>query len=212
MVSEKVIRRLMREEDIQVRTPPRKYRYSSYRGEVSPAPANLVKRNFHADEPGRLWLTDISEFAASDGKVYLSAIVDCFDGMIVGWETGRHPTMALAENSLKSALTTHIPDDGVGLVLHSDRGVHYRSNSWISMTRAAGITRSMSKKGCSPDNAACEGFFGRMKNEMFYHRIWTSAEELEAAVNNYIEFYNNDRIKVSLGGISIAASRSLIAC
>ena len=69
----------------------------------------------------------------------------------------------------------------------------------------------MSKKGCSPDNSACEGFFGRMKNEMYYHKIWHRVDELEEAVNSYIEFYNKVRIKDSLGGISIHAHRNLIA-
>lgn len=79
-VSEKVVRRLMKEMAIPVRCPRRKIRYSSYAGETTPAPPNLVKRNFHADKPSTLWLTDITELVASNGKVYLSAIVDCFDG------------------------------------------------------------------------------------------------------------------------------------
>ncbi|WP_105674242.1 IS3 family transposase [Arthrobacter sp. MYb213] len=103
-VSEKVVRRLMHEECIEVRFAARKRRYSSYEGETTPAPENLVRRNFHAANPGELWLTDISEFSAHNGKLYLSAIIDCYDGMVVGWKTGRHPTMDLAENALKDAL------------------------------------------------------------------------------------------------------------
>lgn len=210
-ISEKVVRRLMQEMAIPVRSPRRKIRYSSYAGEITPAPPNIVKRNFHADEPSMLWLTDITEFVASNGKVYLSAIVDCFDGKIVGWKTGRHPTMEIAEKSLIEALESHPPTALNKLVVHSDRGTHYRANSWITITRTAGIIRSMSKKGCSPDNSACEGFFGRMKNEMYYHKIWHRVDELEEAVNSYIEFYNKVRIKDSLGGISIHAHRNLIA-
>jgi len=95
------------------------------------------------------------------------------------------------------------------LVLHSDRGGHYRSRGWIRRTQAAGITRSMSKKGYSPDNAACEGFFGRLKNEMYYDRRWISCDELDTAIHAYIEFYNTTRIKVPLGGYSIKQYRVL---
>ena len=136
----------MKEMVIPVRCPRRKMRYSSYEGETTPAPPNIVKWNFHADEPRQLWLTDITEFVASNCKVYLSAIVDCFDGKIVGWQTGRHPTMEVAEKSLHQALETDPPSSGDGLILHSDRGTHYRANTWITITRNAGITRSMSKK------------------------------------------------------------------
>ena len=90
--------------------------------------------------------------------------------------------------------------EAIPLIIHSDRGGHYRSAEWIETTKAAGITRSMGKKGCSPDNAACEGFFGRMKTEMFYGHTWTSAAQLETAINDYLIFYNTERLKTSLGG------------
>lgn len=168
-----------------------------------PAPGKLVRRNFHAANPGEPWLTCISEFTAYHGKLYLSAIIDCYDGMVVGWKTGRHPTMDLADNMLKDALKFGPRLLEREPILHSDRGTHYRSNSWITMTRKEHLTRSMSKKGCSPDNSACEGFFGRRKNEMFSFRSQPDVSELETAVNEYIEFCNHVRIKVSLGGVSI---------
>ena len=77
------------------------------------------------------------------------------------------------------------------------------------MTEKFGILRSMSKKGCSPDNAACEGFFGRMKNEMYYGRTWQNPQELKEAIATYIKFYNNHRIKISLDGLSIAEYRKV---
>lgn len=154
-------------------------------------------------------MTDITEFSAADGKVYLSAMIDCFDGKVVGAKTGRSPVMELAEDTLAQALANHAAATQTPLVLHSDRGGHYRSRGWIRRTHTAGITRSMSKKGYTPDNAACEGFFGRMKNEMYYDRRWKSCAELEAAIDAYIDFYNTTRIKVSLGGYSIQAYRLL---
>ncbi|WP_182049031.1 IS3 family transposase [Changpingibacter yushuensis] len=208
-VSEKVVRRLMKEHQIPVYYAHRKRRYSSYEGETSPAPDDHVKRNFHADEPDRLWLTDVSEFAASDAKVYLSPMIDCCDGKVVAWQTSRRPDKVMTQSMLEAAIASlpterhdALRDDkeAIPLIIHSDRGGHYRSAEWIETTKAAGITRSMGKKGCSPDNAACEGFFGRMKTEMFYGHTWTSAAQLETAINDYLIFYNTERLKTSLGG------------
>lgn len=164
------MRRIITAEGLTVRYVKKKRRYSSYRGEISDAPPNLVKRNFHADKPGLLWLTDISEFPADDGKIYFSALVDCFDGKILGATTSCHPSQQLADDCLAQAIENDAPADPTRLVIHSDRGCHYRGNSWIQACQDIGFARSMSKKGCSPDNSACEGLFGRMKNEMFYGR------------------------------------------
>lgn len=202
-VSEKVVRRIMAEEGLRaatVRKPKREW--SSYGGEISEAPANLVKRNFHADEPNRLWVTDITEFKLPDTKqpkVYLSPIIDCFDGMPVAWSLGTRPTAELANTSLEAACATR--PNSAKTIIHSDRGAHYRWPGWIGICEENGLVRSMSKKGCSPDNSACEGFFGRLKNEMFYGRRWggKTAEDLMNAIDEYMEYYRSDRIKRSLG-------------
>lgn len=209
VVSEKVVRRLMQEEGISPRYAKRAWKYSSYQGEIDDAPANLVNRNFHADRPNKLWLTDISVFAAREGRVYLSAIIDCYDGKVVAAKTSTHPTMELAESTLEQAIESEHPSADGSLIIHSDRGVHYRGRSWHGLTVRHGIVRSMSKKGCSPDNAACEGFFGRLKNEMYYGKKWQTTQELETAISEYINFYNTSRIKVSLGGVSIEEHRML---
>ena len=141
-VSEKVVRRIISAEGLTVRYVKKRRRYSSYRGEISDAPPNLVKRNFHAEAPGLLWLTDISEFPADDGKIYFSALVDCFDGKIVGATTSRHPNQQLADDCLKQALENNAPPDPAKLVVHSDRGCHYRGNSWIQASQDIGFTRT----------------------------------------------------------------------
>ncbi|CAB0509419.1 IS3 family transposase [Corynebacterium diphtheriae] len=206
-VSEKVVRRIISAEGLTVRYMKKRRRYSSYRGEISDAPPNLVKRNFHAEAPGLLWLTDISEFPADDGKIYFSALVDCFDGKIVEATTSRHPNQQLADDCLKQAFENNAPPDPAQLVIHSDRGCHYRGNSWIQASQDIGFTRSMSKKGCSPDNSACEGLFGRMKNEMFYGRRWPHCDELERAIHEYVDFYNEHRITLEFDGLSINQRR-----
>ena len=168
-VSEKVVRRLMNEEQLVVYVTRRR-RYSSYLGEISPAVENLVNRDFQAEAPNQKWLTDITEFHIPAGKVYLSPVIDCFDGLVVSLAIGTRPDAALVNAML---------DD-------------------------AKLIRSMSRKGCSPDNAACEGFFGRLKTEIFYPRDWrtTTLEQFMEEIDTYIRWYNEKRIKLSLSALS----------
>ena len=205
-ISEKIVRRIMRQEKLYVYYP-RKRRFSSYCGEVSPEVPNLLQRNFQATEPNQKWLTDITEFSIPAGKVYLSPIIDCYDGMPVSWTIGTSPTAELANTMLKQAIAKL--ESGDNPIIHSDRGGHYRWPEWIEITKRASLIRSMSKKGCSPDNAACEGFFGRLKNEMFYHRDWygVSLPAFIKVLDGYLNWYANKRIKVSLGGLSPAEFR-----
>lgn len=164
-ISEKVVRRIMKEENLVAKRPNKK-KYSSYQGEITPAVENKVNRDFHADAPNKLWLTDITEFAIPAGKVYLSPIVDCFDGMLVTWTIGTSPNADLVNSMLDNAINKL--DKNEHPIVHSDRGCHYRWPGWIERMDNADLIRSMSKKGCSPDNSACEGVFGRLKIEMFY--------------------------------------------
>lgn len=166
-ISEKVVRKLMKEEQLLIRTP-RVRKYNSYKGELTPAVPNLIQRDFHAKMPNEKWLTDITEFQIPAGKVYLSPIIDCFDGMPVAWTIGTSPNADLVNTMLTEAIGT-LPDNAHPIV-HSDRGAHYRWPGWIEIMNSANLIRSMSRKGCSPDNAACEAFFGRLKTEMFYGR------------------------------------------
>ena len=204
VASEKRVRRVMREEGLRPAYSRRRRRgYSSYAGEVSKAPENLVGRDFRAPGPDMLWLTDITEFRLpSGGKVYLSPVIDCFDGRPAAWSIGRHPSKRLANSSLEKAVAQRRP--GAETTIHSDRGGHYRWPEWIRICDENGLVRSMSAKGCSPDNAACEGFFGRLKNEFFHHRDWSGvgADAFMAELDGYMEYYCEGRIKESLGWMS----------
>lgn len=174
----------MRENGLRVRCLKQK-KYSSYIGEISPAVPNIVDRNFHADAPNRKWLTDITEFSIPAGKVYLSPMIDYFDGLVVSWSIGASPSAELVNGMLDQAIS----------LLHEEHPIRWAG--WIERMEAAGLVRSMSKKGCSPDNSACEGFFGRLKNEMFYGHSWKdiSVESFMKAVNKYIRWHNETRIK-----------------
>ena len=208
-VSEKVIRRIMEEEKFIV--PCKKKRgYSSYKGEISPAVENVILRDFHAKAPNMKWLTDLTEFHIPAGKVYLSPVIDCFDGLAVSWAIGTSPDAELVNTMLDDAIDNLT--EGEHPIVHTDRGSHYRWPGWISRIENAGLTRSMSKKGCVPDNSACEGFFGRLKNEMFYYQSWkdVSIGRFIDELDSYLRWYNEKRIKISLGGMSpVAYRRSL---
>ena len=200
-VSEKVVRRIMKQENLVIRRK-RRQKYNSYKGEITPSVENIIDRNFHAAKPNQKWLTDITEFSIKAGKVYLSPIIDCLDGMPVCWTIGTSPNAELTNTMLKNAIATLKPDEKP--IVHSDRGCHYRWPEWIKIMEEAGLTRSMSKKGCSPDNSACEGFFGHLKTEMFYGRNWDeySIDDFIQEVDAYIHWYRSDRIKSTLGGLS----------
>jgi putative transposase len=197
-ISEKVVRRLMSEQGLVVKKPRRR-RFTAYAGDPSPAVENLVERDFHAATPNTKWLTDLTEIHIPAGKVYLSPIIDCFDGLVVSWTMGIRPDGQLVNTMLDQAIETLQP--GEHPIIHSDRGAHYRWPQWISRTRKAKLTRSMSKKGCSPDNGACEGFFGRLKTELIYPRHWrdVALDECMRQIDTYIRWYNERRIKLSLG-------------
>ncbi|WP_322052996.1 IS3 family transposase [Paraburkholderia bannensis] len=201
-LSEKVVRRLMKQGGLQA-ARPRRRRYRSYIGEISPAPDNIINRDFHANAPNEKWVTDISEFRIPAGKVYLSPMIDCFDGMVVSWSIGTSPDAELVNSMLDAAIETVSEDDETPIV-HSGRGGHYRWPGWLSRLARANLIRSMSRKACSPDNAACEGFFGRLKTEMLYPGDWrsTTIAEFVERLNAYVRWYNEKRIKGSLGYLS----------
>ena len=201
-VSEKVVRRIMAEEGLRARAP-RAARYSSYAGEEGRAAApNLLLvdagrdlHDFSAAAPGEVLVTDITEFRLPDDprKVYLSPAVDLFDGDVAAFSVGTSPSKALVAEMLAGAVAAA----GGGFTLHSDRGWHYRTPDWVRACGEAGVERSMSRKGHSPDNAACEGFFGRLKVEFFHGRDWrgVSAERFAAEFAEWIRWYREGRLK-----------------
>lgn len=199
-VGERNVREPMADEGLVVLHNKRKRRYGSYVGEVSEAARNLASRDSRADAPNGLWLTDIAEFRLpdDDGKACLSPVLDCFDGHLPSWSIGASPDANLANGSLESACRK-LPE-GEGPTCHSGRGGRYRWQGWIDIREESGIARSMSKKGCSPDDSACEGPFGRVKNEFFYYRDWhgVKAGELVARLDAFLRYYNEERTEESL--------------
>ena len=174
-------------------------RYSSYKGELTKAPKNLVNRDFHAERPNMLWVTDLTEFSIPAVKAYLSPVIDCYDGMPVAWTIGTSPNAELANGMLTDACSTL--KDGEKPIIHSDRGCHYRWPEWIRICKDNNLTRSTGAKGCSPDNAAAEGFFGRPRQEFFHKRSFAgvSMDGFINMLNDYMVWYRDRRIKTEFG-------------
>ena len=145
---------------------------------------------------------DVTRFAMDGCKCRLSPVVDRFDGMVVSWTLSRSPNAGMANRMLLDAVATL--RDGERPIVHSDRGCHYRWDEWIRIREEHGLIRSMSAKGCSPDNTAAEGFFGRLKNEFFHGRDWRDVgyDEFHRRLTAYLTHYNETRIKKSLGWMS----------
>lgn len=192
-VSEKLVRRSMREQGLRPVWLRRRRRYSSYWGEADAGAPNLLLRedgthDFSASRPNERWASDITEFAPPCGdRVHLSLVVDLFDGRPAGWALGTSPDADLANSSLDDAISRLAP--GEAPLPHADRGCHYRWPGWKERCEAAGIARSMSRKSTSPDNAACEGFFGTLKNEAFHGRDWEGwiADEFIVLMSAHLE-------------------------
>ena len=200
-VSEKVAREAMRRRGLRPVYLRRGRRYSSYAGEIDDAPANLPLRgdgthDFSPASPNALWASDITEFRLPCGaKVYLSPVVDLFDSRPVAWAIGARPTAALANESLSRACAALRP--GEAPVVHTDRGCHYRWPGWKSICGEHGLTRSMSRKGRCADNAAMEGFFGRLKNEFFRGRDWSGVPvgEFVRRLDRWMGWYRSGRLR-----------------
>ena len=167
-------------------------------GEVAP---NLLERHFKTNQPNRKWVTDVTEFKVNDQKLYLSPILDLFNGEVVSYNLSRHPNFKQITDMLEGAFQK-LPDKVDNLILHSDQGWQYQMKSYQNLLKAKGITQSMSRKATCLDNAVAENFFGLLKTELFYLEKFDSIDQLEKAIVDYIDYYNNRRIKLKLNGLS----------
>ena len=194
-INHKTVQRLMRKMGIFCCVRMKKYR--SFRGEVGKAAPNLLERDFKADKPNQKWVTDVTEFALFGTKIYLSPILDLFNGEVVAYNLSRRPDFNQVTDMLNKAFA-RIPDN-TNLILHSDQGWQYRHKHYRKMLEDKGIRQSMSRKGNCLDNACAENFFGLLKSELLYLKKFTSAEHFIEELHSYIEWYNNKRIKLRLG-------------
>lgn len=197
-VNHKTVRRLMGQMGLKAKR--RKRHYHSYKGEVGKLAPNVLQRNFDAKEPNRKWTTDVTQVSIKNAKLYLSPILDMFNGEIISYTLSNSPNLKMVTSMLSKAFKQH--KDLKGLVMHSDQGWHYQHTRYQQMLKSKGIVQSMSRKGNCLDNAMMENFFGLMKNELLYIKQFSSVEQFEVELKKYIKWYNEKRIKLRLNGMS----------
>jgi len=197
-ISHNTVQRLMGLLSIKSLVRPKKYK--SFKGEVGRAAPNVLKRKFNPKSFNLKWVTDVTEFKLGELKMFFSPVMDLFNREIIAYTVSERPSFKLVEGMLEKAIST-LPV-GKRPMVHSDQGWQYRMPKYHKMLTDRKMVQSMSRKGNCHDNAAMESFFGVLKTELFYLEKFTSFEQLKSALAKYIDYYNNDRIKMKLGGLS----------
>ena len=202
-LNHKTVQRLMKELGLVCHVRMKKYR--SYKGEIGKIAPNLLNRDFHAEKPNQKWVTDVTEFNLFGEKLYLSPILDLFSSDLVSYTISDRPVLSMVTSMLDKAFEK-IPD-GTNLILHSDQGWQYQHKQYQQMLREKGIRQSMSRKGNCLDNAVIENFFGLLKSELLYLQEFESMEHFKRELIDYLDYYNNRRIKPKLKGLPPAIHR-----
>ena len=202
-LNHKTVQRLMKQLGLVCRVRMKKYR--SYKGEVGKTAPNLLQRDFHADKPNQKWATDVTEFSLFGEKLYLSPILDLCSSNLVSYTISDRPVLSMVTSMLDKAFE-QIPDD-TNLILHSDQGWHYQHKQYQQMLKDKGIRQSMSRKENCLDNAVVENFFGLLKSELLYLQEFKTMEHFKAELIEYLDYYNNRRIKAKLKGLPPALHR-----
>jgi transposase InsO family protein len=203
LINHKTVQRLMKYLGILCRVRMKKYR--SYKGEVGKIVPDLLGRDFEATAPNQKWVTDVTEFSLFGKKLYLSSILDLFSRDILSYTLSDRPLLSMTIEMLHQAFG-QIPD-GVNLILHSDQGWQYQHKHYQDMLKFKGVRQSMSRKGNCLDNAVMENFFGLLKSELLYLQDFHSMEHFKTEIVDYMDYYNNRRIKAKLKGLPPAIHR-----
>ena len=197
-INHKTVQRLMRELNLKCMVRIKKYR--SYKGEIGKIAPNILKRDFHASAPNQKWTTDITEFSLFGAKLYLSPVLDMYNGEIISYNISERPVLGQVRDMLDKAFEK-IPDN-TNLIFHSDQGWQYQHKQYQKRLKDKGIQQSMSRKGNCLDNSVMENFFGLLKSELLYLKDFESVEEFKVELEDYINYYNNKRIKEKLKRLS----------
>ena len=202
-LNHKTVQRLMKELELVCRVRMKKYR--SYKGDVGKIADNELNREFHAEKPNQKWVTDVTQFRLFGQKLYLSPILDLYSGDIVTYTISDRPNLEMVTSMLEQAFQKLLCN--TGLLLHSDQGWHYQHKQYRRMLAEKGIKQSMSRKGNCYDNAVMENFFGHIKSELLYLQEFESVDHFKQELIEYIDYYNNRRIKARLKGLPPALHR-----
>ena len=198
VISGKTVRRLMA--DAGIKCLVRMKKYKSYKGEVGRIAPNLLERDFKSDVPRKKMVTDITEFHLFGVKIYLSTVLDLYNGEIIYYTVYRHPVMDMVKDMMVGTIA--IIGNKTNAILHSDQGWHYQNKNYQNILKENNIRQSMSRKGNCLDNAVMENFFGLLKSELLYLHKFDSVEHFLEELEEYIRYYNQDRIKEKLNGMS----------
>ena len=199
----KLVMKLMHQMGLSSKVRMKKYR--SYKGEVGKIAPNLLNRDFRAEKPNQKWVTDVTEFSLFGEKLYLSPILDLCSSDLVSYTISDRPVLSMVTTMLDEAFAK-IPA-GTNLILHSDQGWQYQHKQYQQMLREKGVRQSMSRKGNCLDNAVIENFFGLLKSELLYLQEFRSMEHFKLELIEYLDYYNNRRIKAKLKGLPPAIHR-----
>jgi transposase InsO family protein len=202
-MNHKRVQRLMNELGLKSKKFTRKSRYNSYKGPTGKVAKNRVNRRFHTPIPLQKLTTDVTEFKCADGqKLYFSPVMDLSNGEIISYSVSKRPTLEFVLSSLDNVLPLIKKNATYRTTLHSDQGWAYQHHKWVKRLKKNKIFQSMSRKGTCADNASMENFFGLMKQEMYHGQPLVPYEELKQRIEDYIQYYNHDRIKLKLAGLS----------
>ena len=198
VINHKTVLKLMQQ--MKLRSLIRGKKYQSYKGEQGKIAPNLLQRQFKASQPLQKLATDITEFKVKDKKLYLSPIIDLFNGEIISYKLSERADFKQVVDMLKKASARL--KGGNKTMLHSDQGWQYQMKQYQHLLKVNNIEQSMSRKGNCLDNAIIENFFGTIKAELYYLKQYESIVELKADIRNYINYYNHKRIRLNLKGMS----------
>lgn len=197
-LNHKTVQRLMKELGLKSTVRPK--RYNSYRGDSGKSVEHTLKREFEATKPNQKWVTDVTEFKVHDQKVYLSPILDLFNREVVSFTVSKSARLGLVTDMLGDAIKQLASNERP--LFHSDQGWQYRTRVVQNMLQDNNLPQSMSRKGNCLDNAVAENFFGILKTEMYHGHEFKDADELIKKIKDYIYYYNHERIKLKLKGLS----------
>lgn len=207
VINHKTVEKLMKELGLKALT--RKVRYKSYKGDIGRIAPNVLGRNFTSNKPNEKWVTDVTQVNIKGEKMYLSPILDTFNGEIITYTISDRPDLKMVTSMLEKAKKKkNIGDE---IILHSDQGWHYQHATYRKIVKNMGMIQSMSGKGNCLDNAMMENFFGIMKSELLYLQEFDSIKQFKRELIKYIYYYNNHRIKLRLKGKSPVKYRALCA-
>lgn len=210
-VNKKKVQRIVQKLKLQVTSFTHKSRkYSSYKGKIGKVAPNRVNRRFNTNIPHQKITTDTTEFKyyhvdekgrMTIKKLYLDPFMDMFNSEIISYQISKHPSAENIMKALNEAISV-TNDCKYRRTFHSDQGWAYQMPAYVRKLKENRIFQSMSRKGNCHDNAVMENFFGIMKQEMYYGKVYYSFNELKQAIKKYIKYYNEKRIKQKLGWLS----------